>query len=167
MVVEVMIEASRIVVASVLFVAGISKIIRLQRFRLGLNASRLFSRPGAALVMVGVPVGELLLPVWCVLSPGSVLPAAAMAGMLVVFTGYVVLLRTLKRDAGCGCFGGAGRIGDPMMARNAGLVLLAIATLSGRYGAIVCVAGMALLLLYIVSLNWQTMRAMAQGDVTR
>jgi uncharacterized membrane protein YphA (DoxX/SURF4 family) len=141
---SVLVRLGRIAVAIVLLVAGASKVRRLRTFRGALDASRLLSAPGATLVMVGVPAAELLLPIWLLVSVESRAAAWAADLLLAIFTGYVFTLRALRREAPCHCFGNAGRITDPMVGRNLGLMALVSAGIVGRHGVYFIAVGAAL-----------------------
>jgi hypothetical protein len=124
---SLLIWSARLLVALVLFGAGIVKVLKLAQFRRALDSARLFNAPSMAVVLIGVPIAEVVLPVWFVASGGSVAATLSVVTLLGAFTAYVFGLRALKRDASCGCFAGIGRLSDPMIARNCGLTALAVA----------------------------------------
>jgi hypothetical protein len=160
---EILVFAARLAVAITLFAAGVSKLRRLNQFRKALDASKLFSAPGGALVMFGVPAAELTLPIWLVASYESKAAAWAALLLLLAFTAYIFFMRVLKRDAACGCFGGVGKITDPMLARNAGLMALVAAGLAGTYAGWLCAIGVLLLLHWGASMLRRASQAATQA----
>jgi hypothetical protein len=146
-------QASRVLIASVLFVAGVAKVRRISRFRTVLEAARLFSAPGVALILFGVPTFELLLPVWLLVAMDSKAPAWAAIALLGGFTAYILTLRFLGRDVPCGCLGGSAKVSDPFVLRNVGLAALAGSGVNSHTATYCLVAGLALLVAFAFSVQ--------------
>jgi len=157
------VRGARVLVAVVLFTAGVSKVWGFRRFRHALSATRLFNRPSVALILIGVPVVELTLPVWLLVSIESRPAAWAVVLLLFLFTAYIVVLRSLGRDGACGCLGGRAKISDPFLALNLGLIVLAAAGLSETTAVPFLAAGGTLLMLR-VGQSWFPRRHAISGS---
>ena len=106
--------------------AAIAKLaVPRQAFAAEIAAFALLPRATVPAVAAGLPGLELALGAALIL--GLLVPyvAAAAAALLVAFTLAVAASLLRRRRHGCGCFGGRGRIGWPIVARN--LVLLGLA----------------------------------------
>lgn len=117
------------VLLAVLFVAAATaKGLRSEEFLAALRLSRLPAAVAAGLA-VAVPAIEVGLAFWLILAgPETLRPAfAATAALLAAFTGWMLWVRARGLYIRCGCFGGqGGEVGVGTVARNAGLLLLAV-----------------------------------------
>lgn len=119
---------SEALVASVLFLAGLSKFLELRQFARAVERYRLIPPPGSQFVAIAVPVVETTTAIG--LFSGFLMPWPAIAAisLLLVFSSAVAI--TLLRghhDIPCGCFGAAAgdRLSWLIVARNGFLTALA------------------------------------------
>lgn len=131
--------ALQLALAAVLFLAAVGKALRTEEF---LSALRLSHLPDGWVAPLGVavPVVELALAAALLLLPERALPAVLGATILlfVAFTVWMGWVRAKHLRVRCGCFGvGGPEVGPRSIARNAGLVALAVAALilAGRTGS--------------------------------
>ena len=123
--------ALQLALAVVLFLAAVGKALRSEEF---LSALRLSHLPAGVVAPLGVavPTLELVLAALLVLAPERALPAVLVATLLLfaIFTLWMGWVRAKRLRVRCGCFGpGGAEVGLRTIARNAGLVLLAVVAL--------------------------------------
>lgn len=118
----------QVVLAATFVAAAAAKGLRADEFVAALRLSHLPEwtiRPLALLV----PALEVALAFWLVLAAptGLVAPFVASAGLLAVFTGWMVWVSGRRLRVRCGCFGGdGGEVGPRTLGRNAALLALAL-----------------------------------------
>lgn len=128
--------ALQLVLAVVLFLAAVGKALRSEEFFSALRLSQLSTRLVTPLG-VAVPVVELALAAALLLAPEPALPAVLTLTLLLfaAFTLWMAWVRAKHLRVRCGCFGvGGAEVGTRSIARNVGLVALALAgvALAGR-----------------------------------
>jgi hypothetical protein len=133
---DVWVTLASVCLAAVFAWAGSMKVIRAERWRMDLVSYRM-TRPLRAVVFLALPWIEL--GIAGALIAGAARSAAVLTIVLLgIFCAAIVRTRmVLGTDKlGCGCFGGA-RFLDYrlMLARNVGLVALAVVIVSGRNGS--------------------------------
>ncbi len=114
--------------AAVLIFAATGKILRSEQF---LAALRLSHLPGTLVVPIAVltPALEMCLTIGLVLSTPRSLPLimAATAGILGVFTAWMVVVFARGMQLTCGCFGtGDAKVGPHTIVRNVALIAIAL-----------------------------------------
>lgn len=125
----------QVALGAVLLLAAIGKLLNAEHFQDVLRLSRLPEAsvvPGAVLA----PVVEFGLAVGLVLStpPGLTFALSATAGLLAVFTAWMLFVYAKGLRIQCGCFGAGGsEVGPRTIARNAMFMALAVAGLVLSY----------------------------------
>jgi uncharacterized membrane protein YphA (DoxX/SURF4 family) len=126
MIIPYLLLICRSILAFVLLIAVVGKIRQLDQLTKALHLTRVprtFVRP----IAIAVPTSELCLGVGLLLSSPSSLPIfmGLTAGLLVVFTGWMIWVRKLRLQLQCGCFGAGGaNIGGRTLMRNGFLIIL-------------------------------------------
>jgi len=120
--------ALQVALALVFVASAAAKALRSDEFVAALRLSHL-PEPIVLVTAVAVPALELVLAFWLVLAAPGQTPAAflAAAALLFAFTAWMGWVEARRLRVRCGCFGAdGGEVGPQTIARNAGLLALAL-----------------------------------------
>jgi dienelactone hydrolase/uncharacterized membrane protein YphA (DoxX/SURF4 family) len=126
--VSIAVLALQLALALVFVASAAAKVLRSDEFVAALRLSHL-PEPIAVLTAVAVPALEIGLAFWLVLAPPDRVPSAFVAAgaLLIAFTVWMGWVEARRLRVRCGCFGaGGGEVGPRTIARNLGLLALAL-----------------------------------------